>query len=127
MRVTKTTPVIPTEDAEQAMLFRWAALMQRQYPELRWLHAIPNGGYRAPATAKRLKATGVKAGVPDVFLPVPKGGAPGLWIEMKRTRGGVISPEQAEWIAGLAAHGHRVVVARGFEAARVAIVEYLES
>lgn len=40
-------------------------------PELRWLHAIPNGGQRDKITAGKLKAEGVKKGVLDVFLPLP--------------------------------------------------------
>ena len=39
------------EDAEQAALFDWAAY----YPELKWMHAIANGGYRNKKEAARLK------------------------------------------------------------------------
>jgi hypothetical protein len=55
-------------------------------PELRWLHAIPNGGLRNKSTAGRLKAEGVKTGVVDIFWPyVPNVGRVyrGLYIEMK--------------------------------------------
>lgn len=41
-------------------------------PELALMHAIPNGGYRRGSEASKLKAEGVKAGVLDTFLPVPK-------------------------------------------------------
>lgn len=79
-------------------------------PELRWLHAIPNGGYRDKVTAGKLKAEGVKRGIPDVFLPLPLNFPPpivqimgeplppkriqfcGLYIELKRpetTKAGV--------------------------------------
>ncbi len=47
------------------------------------MFAIPNGGARNVVTAKNLKAEGVRAGVLDIFLPVPRKGKPGLWIEMK--------------------------------------------
>lgn len=71
-------------------------------PELRWLHAIPNGGYRDKITAGKLKAEGVKRGIPDIFLPLTMNFPPpivqiigeplppkrvqfsGLYVEMKR-------------------------------------------
>jgi hypothetical protein len=60
-----------------------------------------------------LKAEGVQAGVPDLCIP-----AWNLWVEMKRAKGGTISPEQKDWIAYLEGIGHRVIVGRGFEDAR---------
>jgi hypothetical protein len=58
-------------------------MMESKYPALRMLHAIPNGGHRHKATAARLKAAGVKAGVPDICLPVARGDWHGLYIELK--------------------------------------------
>ena len=60
------------------------------YPELDWLHAIPNGGSRGDSEKSRqirgaaLKAEGVRPGIADVFLPYPNGGYHGLYIEMKK-------------------------------------------
>ena len=51
---------------------------------LEWLHSIPNGGLRSPATGAKLKAEGVKKGVPDCFLPYSVGKWHGLYIEMKK-------------------------------------------
>ena len=50
----------------------------------------------------------------------------GLLIELKRTKGGVISPVQAEWISTLTAQGYRACVCYGWEAAWDLIVRYLE-
>src|SRR5258708_278445 len=58
-----------TEDGHQAALFCWAALNVGKYPALAYMFAIPNGGLRDVRTATNLKAEGVKAGVPDIFLP----------------------------------------------------------
>ena len=71
-----------TEHAEQSALFAWIA-QQTDYPELKLAFAIPNGGLRDKVTAARLKAEGAKAGVWDIFLPVPRGRWHGLFIEMK--------------------------------------------
>ena len=65
----------------QAACVKWFSL---QYPQFyRMLFAIPNGGHRDIRTAARLKAEGVKRGVPDLFLSVPRAGYNGLYIEMK--------------------------------------------
>lgn len=119
------TRVIPTEHQEQCALFEWAAWQEGVWPELRLLHAIPNGGKRDIRTAARLKAEGVKPGVPDIFLPVSRGGKHGLYIELKRRKGGVISKEQEAWIRALCAQEYECCVCHGWDQAREAILEYL--
>lgn len=53
-----------------------------QYPQyLIW--AIPNGGQRNAVVAAKLKAEGVLAGVPDLFIAVSRGSYSGLFVEMK--------------------------------------------
>lgn len=92
---------------------------------LKFLHAIPNGGYRNKKTAADMKAEGVKSGVPDIFLPYPLGQYHGLYIEMKRTQGGKLSDNQKTWLEYLNAQGYLAVVCRGFEQARDIIINYL--
>ncbi|MGN0598663.1 MAG: VRR-NUC domain-containing protein [Oscillospiraceae bacterium] len=116
----------PSEDVEQAQLFTWAAYASGKYPELALMHHIPNGGKRGKAEAARFKAQGVKAGVPDIFLPCARGGYHGLYIELKRIKGGRVSEAQEEFIAALRKQGYKVEVCFGMEQAREAIVEYLE-
>ena len=99
---------VPSEDDEQMMVIRWAAHMMGRWPDLKWLYHIPNGGKRGKVEAARFKAMGVKAGVPDLFLPVPCGQYHGLYIEMKRQKGGKLSRDQREWIDGLRRNGYRV-------------------
>ncbi len=71
MRVQNKMPHV-SESVEQINLFRWAVLHERAYPELILLHHIPNGGLRNKTTAKRLKAEGVKPGVPDIFTSIKR-------------------------------------------------------
>lgn len=113
-----------TENEEQAALFQWAELMTGRHPELSLLHSIPNGGFRTPKTAAILKWTGVKSGVPDVCLPVPKGQWHGLYLEMKTAKG-VVSSNQRVWLNELTKQGYRAVVAKGFEQAKDVITDYL--
>jgi hypothetical protein len=98
-----------SEHAEQMGLFEWAAYAAVHWPELALLHAIPNGGDRHPTVAARLKAAGVKPGVPDICLPVPRGDWHGLYIELK-TRRGRVSAAQREWLTALARQGYRTAV-----------------
>lgn len=119
-------PAIPTEAQEQTTLFQWAALMTHRWPELRLLHHIPNGGSRNAIEAVRLKAQGVKPGVPDIFLPCARGSWHGLYIEMKRRKGGKVSDEQKEMIRLLIEQGYKAVVCYGWEEAKNVIVEYMK-
>lgn len=128
-----------TEHAQQVALFMWAAIEIHagRLPELRLMFAIPNGGERNKIVAARMKAEGVKPGVPDVCLPIPRGGFHGLYIELKRPdsdaktasgakrRKGRVSAGQTDWIADLRAQGYGVASCVGFEQARETIIAYL--
>ena len=103
-----------SEHLEQVRLVSW---FRRQYPDVR-IFAIPNGGIRSASQGANLKAEGVSAGVPDIFIP-----AWSLWIEMKRSTGGTVSPAQKDWIAYLESIGHSVIVGRGFEDAKQQIIK----
>ena len=94
-----------SEDQEQIYLVQW---WRRSRPER--ILAVPNGGHRHPAVAAKMKATGTVAGVPDLFVPELT-----LWIEMKRAKGGRLSPAQKDWIEYLSDIGHTVVIGHGFE------------
>jgi hypothetical protein len=115
----------PTEHDEQVALFAWATEQAAHWPELAFMYAVPNGGYRHPATAAMLKAEGVKAGVPDIFLPTPRHHWHGLYIEMKRAdRSNHPTTEQSIWIETLRQQGYVVAVCYGCDAAIAAIESY---
>ena len=116
-----------TEAAHQTALFCWAALpeIKLKYPELELLFHIPNGGTRNKAEAGALKAQGVKSGVPDLFLPVPKGCYAGLWIELKVGKNKP-SDNQDRWIANLTKQGYAVSVAYSWIEATEHLIYYLE-
>lgn len=122
---SKALPV-PTEAQEQMTLFSWAQLQSGKYPELNLLFHVPNGGSRNKAEAGRLRAEGVKAGVPDLCLPVPRGKCHGLFIELKRQRGGRIAPEQTSWLEELMKQGYSVAICKGWKSAADVILNYLE-
>ena len=116
MTMPKDKRLLPSEGQEQATLMNWVKMQSWRWPEAALLFHIPNGGGRSKAEAGRFKAEGVKAGVPDLFLPVPKGEFHGLFIEMKRLAGGRVSDEQKDWIRMLREQGYRVEVCKGWQA-----------
>lgn len=113
------------EAMEQEALFRWALLSRGSFPELDLLFHIPNGGSRHPKEAAHLKRQGVKAGVPDLFLPVARGEYHGLFIELKVGKNKP-TDRQEGWIKQLSDEGYAVKVCYGWEAARKTITGYLE-
>lgn len=111
--------LLPTEAEEQTKFVVW--LKKLGYRPI----VSANGGSRNYLEAAKLKRTGVSAGVPDVFLPIPSGHFHGLFIEMKRQKGGKVSAEQLDWLQYLRGQGFRAEVATGFEAAQLITNQYL--
>ena len=116
---------LPSEAEEQRALFRWAALAAGAHPELRLLYHVPNEGRRSVVTGRRMKAEGMKPGVPDICLPVARGGHHALYIELKRREGGRVTESQRQWLSDLTDAGNRAVVCKGWDAAREEIEQYM--
>ena len=126
-----------SEHAIQTALFAWAALETKNYPQLKWLYAVPNGFFASSGQKSKMKAEGLRDGVPDLMLPVPKKAVfniattyHGLYIEMKRDKyrnreNGGCSEDQLKWLAYLNEAGYKAVVCYSWEEARDIILEYL--
>lgn len=117
--------MIPTEDTEQLAVIAWCEGYALADARARLLLHIPNGGSRHIVEASKLRRLGVRAGVPDLLLPVAVAPYHGLWIEMKRRKGGLVSAAQHGWIDALRAEGYAVAVARGADEAIDTIIAYL--
>ena len=124
-RSRKARQAVPNEHAEQCCLMQWVRAQSGVYPALKLMYAIPNGSLRHPAIAAKLKAEGVQPGVPDLCLPVARGGYHGLYIELKRRKGGVVSEHQRHWLEYLRKQGYRAEVCEGWERARNVLMDYL--
>ena len=124
---------VPDEHTEQVAVAAWLdGIAGYRWPELAivdgrlpWF-AIPNGGLRNKKVARKLKDEGVKPGVPDLMLAVPRGGYAGMFVEMKKIQDGKVAKDQKKWKKALSAMGYRSVICRGHRAAIDAITEYLE-
>lgn len=128
-----------SEHSQQVALFAWAALETKNYPQLKWLYAVPNGFFASSGQKGKMKAEGLRDGVPDLFLPVPINldvqdnaypKCAGLYIEMKREiyrnrKDGGCSEDQLKWLAYLNEAGYKAVVCYSWEEARDQIIGYL--
>ena len=105
-----------TESSEQQAVITWVDAMQIKYPELEWMYHVPNEGKRSRYIGNKLKKEGLKPGVPDLCLPVPKQGYIGLYIEMKRSDNKP-TDNQMKWLKALAGFGHYTIVCYSAEEA----------
>lgn len=115
----------PTEHQEQVAVMAWAGYCEKTWPELSLLHAIPNAGAGAQrGQAGKMRAEGVKRGVPDLCLPVKRKAFSGLYIEMKRA-GESCTVDQLAWGEALRAQGFKFEVAHGADIAIARLKAYL--
>ncbi|HEI6729928.1 TPA: VRR-NUC domain-containing protein [Yersinia enterocolitica] len=114
-----------SETEEQAALIEWAdktvidGICIGDY-----LIHIPNEGRRGPKAAKDAKRLGLRKGVPDLFLALPRGRYAGLWIEMK-VGDGKLSQQQDIWLQKLSSAGYNAVCCFGFTEAVRTVENYL--
>lgn len=114
-----------SELEHQIAVIQWANLQAKcGLRELELLYAIPNGLRTSPAQAGRAKASGLKSGVPDLHLPVSRGGFIGLWIEMKSERGR-LQESQVWWHDRLISEGALVALCFNANHAIDTLLEYL--
>ena len=116
-----------TEHSEQVALFAWAKANEARHLQLGLMFAIPNqGGKGKSAVIRGLKMVkeGLKKGVPDISLSVPRNGKHGLFIELKVGKNKTTA-DQNWWIYSLRAEGYAVEVCYGFEEAKDTIINYL--
>jgi hypothetical protein len=129
-----------SEDGHQAAVFCWAAANVGRWPELKWLHAIPNGGQRHIAEATKMVATGLRGGIWDVFLPCPVNlytndnsvsQYAGLYIEIKEPKrrnhkNGGLSDDQVAFGKYAERIGYYCKVCYSWIEVKETIIDYLE-
>ncbi len=118
---------VASEDHEQVVLITRVRFL---YPLLADnVMAIPNGGWRNKVQAAKLKRAGVLKGAPDVLVALVRRYQhreyPGLFIEMKKVKGGTVSADQKKVHKALSKAGYLVVVCRGADAAWEVFEEYV--
>ena len=115
-----------SESRQQAALIIWWDIACKGYKLPKFaLYATPNGGSRNEIEAANLKRGGVRRGVPDLTLCVPRKGFHGLYIEMKYGKN-KLSAEQSDFIAFLQAQNYQTTVCYDWLAAKHEIETYLK-
>lgn len=108
---------VPSEDYECKRFADW--LGDNQY---KFSHLAQSTFTRSVSVKWKLQQMGVKKGVPDYIICLKR--KPILFfLEMKRRRGGRVSPEQTEWIKAINEHGARAVICYGFDDAKMAVLQ----
>lgn len=113
-----------SESTEQERVIAWSLAHSTSYPALKLLYHVPNGGKRNQAEAARLKKQGVKAGVPDLVLPVARDGFHGLYIEMKWDKNKTTG-NQKWWLEQLQEQGYKTAVCYGADEVMDQIAAYM--
>jgi len=111
----------PTEHQIQSAFFKWWDMNYRS--PLAW--AVPNGGFRHITTAIKLKLEGVRPGIPDVFISIPKGKWSGLFLEFK-TKTGTLTKPQKFYLDALSKAGYQTAVVRSVDEAISVVHEYMK-
>ena len=114
-----------SEHVEQMLVVQWSKMMEQFCPELALLHAIPSGGHRHKKVGVYMKAEGVKRGVPDLCLPVPRQGYNGFYIENK-FGDNYATLEQREWLVALVEQGYRCDLLYGADSIIDALCDYMD-
>ena len=112
--------LIPTEHQEQSSVVKYCTL--KKIP----IFHIPNGSYKSVTARTKSKQEGLKAGVPDLMLPIPNKNHHGLFIEMKRVKNSKVSVHQKQWIELLNKQGYKAIVCYGNNEAIKEIENYIK-
>ena len=112
------------EAGHQVAIFNYADKMAHHCAEWADLFAVPNGGKRDAVTAINLKRQGVKAGVLDMMLLIPRKGYSGLMVELK-VKNRPPTPDQLSFAEKARNNGFKAIFCNGSDAAVMAIEEYL--
>jgi hypothetical protein len=123
MKTKKPKVIHPTEHQIQKAFFDWLALAYPGANLVTW--ATPNAARRSPQMAAMMKAEGLRSGVPDVFMAMPRGEYHGLFLEFK-SHTGRLTENQKVYVINLRNMGYQVEVVRSFDEARLIVVKYME-
>lgn len=117
-----------SEHAHQRAYFQALLTWSPQVHELTF--AIPNGGSRGSDAKSRaiqggrLKAEGVKSGIPDVMCAIPNNGYAGLFLEFKKMSGGVVADNQKDYKTLLRSRGYAVFTVYNWQESMNATCRY---
>lgn len=125
------------ESDHQAGWFTWARTVRiAEFPGKTlydFSFAVPNGALLAGNDAQRarymnfLKKQGLKNGVSDVVIALPRGPYHGAYMEFKRDNASKVTDAQDDWIALMNIVGYHASIVRGYEQSVAFAQGYLKS
>lgn len=111
------------KNEEMAIQIAVANYLKYKHPQA--LFTIAPSGMKLPiGVAKKMKAMGYRAGTPDMMIFEPRGQYNGLFLELK-TKRGILSPLQQEFLSALDLRGYKTRVCYSYEQAVDEIECYL--
>lgn len=122
-KVKKQKVIVPSEHEEALLLKDYLDVLWRQKKVVCYSHIANETFTKSWSTKMKNKQEGVHAGIPDYIIVLPH---TVLFIELKREKGGVVSPEQETWIEALNARvGIHAKVCKGFDQSKEFIEEFI--
>ena len=114
------------ETRHQINVIRWSQqpAIRSRWPELALLFHIKNETSEGKERVATDRAMGVKKGVPDLCLPIPRGNYHALYIELKSETGRT-SEAQEWWGKKLLENGNMWEVCHGWQSAVRTLEWYL--
>lgn len=114
-----------TEATEQRRIIAYCESMSAYNSDYKMIYHIPNEGKRKERTGANLKRIGMKKGVPDLCVAVPKLNLHGLYIELKLNNKKKVTNEQIQWIEDLTKRGYAATVCFNGDEAITLITAYI--
>lgn len=134
-RVARTVGAIAPLEAEvQKALFEFMATarIETGAPIGDYAYAVPNGTMFAGTAQQRakysnaLKSQGLRPGVSDVVIALPRGQYHGAYIELKREAKSKVGDDQRIWLTRVEAVGYYSALACGLDSAISHVREYIK-
>lgn len=114
-----------SEDSELITVFQFIDLMANSDPRYQAIFHVANERRCSYIAGRILKKKGVRAGVPDIIIPIASSGYHGLWIELK-VKPNRLTPDQSRFIDLLILLGHCARVCWSATEAIELIKEYIK-
>jgi len=103
-----------SEYQEALKIEEWRLNNLKQYPILEYSVCHLTGSKMSIGVIAKTKKIGaLKKGIPDYFFPIPTKDSHGLWLELKKEKGGKVSLEQKKWIIAMNNLGYSAHVVEG--------------
>lgn len=110
--------------SERDEQIRFTVFMRRTFPAALWTTSTAGDVFSVKRRVAMIKS-GYRAGTPDIMIFEARGAYHGLFIELKRTKGGRVTPAQRTFHEKATLRGYHCVVARGWAQAACEAQRYL--